>query len=115
MGGAVGFGSELFRLKFFIQYLFFKGFPLFLGENTGVILLTYFHSCLRYLDYGAARAFPTQEHNFHAFTPPFFPKSSPWSAPPPTTNIYYIIFPLLVTISGKSSSPERAILQQDNP
>ena len=47
------FGFPGLELSF--QYLLFKGFPLFLGENTGVVLLSYFHSLIGDLDHRAAR------------------------------------------------------------
>jgi len=38
--------SALFRflvLQFFLEYLIFKSFPLFLGEDTAIAFLSYFH------------------------------------------------------------------------
>jgi hypothetical protein len=56
LGGARGFDFEFSALEFSLQYLVFERLPLFLGEDTGVVFLPYFHSCVCYLDYRALRA-----------------------------------------------------------
>ena len=61
----MGLLSWLFRLKLFLQYLFLEDFPLLLGEDTGVILLTNFHSLICYLNYRATLTCITQSYNFH--------------------------------------------------
>ena len=54
-------------LEFFLKYLLFKSLPLFLGEDTDVALLSYFHSLICYLDHWALRASATQTYNLHVF------------------------------------------------
>lgn len=82
--------SRLSILELFLQYLLFKGLPLCLGKNTGVILLAYFHLSIRYLNYGATRTFTTQSYNFHLFNSSFpFRNYSPYQ-PHPQPRVFII-------------------------
>jgi hypothetical protein len=53
----MGFDFLVFALEFFFEYLVLKGLPLFLSEDAGIAFLSYFHSCICYLDYRATGAF----------------------------------------------------------
>jgi len=53
----MGLDFLVFALEFFFEYLVFKSLPLFLGEDTGIAFLSYFHLCICYLDYWATGAF----------------------------------------------------------
>ena len=64
--GPIGFDFGSPSLEFLAQYLLFKGLPLFLGEDAGVVLFSYFYSLIGYLDYRALPASATQLYNFHA-------------------------------------------------
>jgi len=64
----VGFDFEFLALEFSLQYLAVEGLPLFLGEDTGIAFLYYFHSCVCYLDYRALRACAAWDYDFHVVT-----------------------------------------------
>ena len=51
--------SGLLALKLLLQYLLFKGLPLFNSESAGVVLLSYFRVCVCYFDHWATRTLST--------------------------------------------------------